>query len=585
MINFRPLLPSIAIPLAVWLFAGMSTASAIEPDFLMDTDPALQAPLPVRRVDPETRSLWLQALARPETDMQRMAAETIARVQEYGIPGLDEAIPLLEKNLSAKTSRQVVRFASARALIALKSRSSCDQLFEVSQSDGADFRQLVEPALADWKYEPAKKVWLDRLTAPETRVRDLVLAIRCLGQIEEPSAAGPLFNIIENPSRDAALRLEAAAAVGRMTSQGLETKAEQLVRATESTTGIDQLIAIRLLANHTSDAAKRILLGLAARKAPAVAAAALHRLNEIDPESLLPLAENAIKSEDPNVRLEGAVVYLKYPTVERITLLTPMLADAHPRVRKDIGEGLWQLTKDSQFTDPVRNTAMQVLDGDRWQGQEQAAILLGFLEHGPAANRLIELLDSPKTVVAVTAAWALRKLASPDTVPQLLEKARERTEQRQSGTQPGLDDQVAHLFEALGVMQVTDAAPLLMQYFPKHPAMGVRSRAAAIWAIGRIHEGKRNSEVEDALTSRITDFADKPPELSTVKEMSAIALARMKAVDQAGMMSSLVKSTPLPVRLGLALRWAIKELVDEELPPPEAVPFREDDWFLQSIHN
>ena len=104
---------------------------------------------------------------------------------------------------------------------------------------------------------------------------------------------------------------------------------------------------------------------------------------------------------------------------------------------------------------------------------------------------------------------------------------------------PALDDQVAHLFEALGVLQAKDSMPLLMQYVSKDFYQGDRSRGAAIWAIGRLMEGTRNSELEDQLSERITDFADRQPETPRVKQMSAIALARMKADDQALLLKEL----------------------------------------------
>lgn len=573
------------LTLTVCLLAISSPVHAIEPDFLMDTDPALQVPQPVRVADPAAKALWLQALDRPEIDMQRKAAETIARAHLYGIPGLEDAIPRLENNLTANTSHEVTRFASARALIALNSRASVEKLFSVSQSGGADLRQLVEPALAEWNYEPARKMWLDRLDSPDTRVRDLVLAIRCLGQVEEQHAIAPLFGIIQDLTRETALRLEAATAIGRIASQGLESKAEKWAQAPQSPTGTDQLIATRLLSRHTSNAAKTLFVRLAGNNVDAVATAALHRLNEIDSESAAVLAERSILRDSSQLKIESVTACLKHPTVERVALLTPLLADAHPQVRTLVCDGLWQLAQETQFNEQIRTAAMHVLDGERWQGQQQAAILLSYIGHQPAADRFIELLDSPRTEVRVTTAWALRKLASPDTVAFLIEKVRQKTEQRQTEAQSGLDDQVAHLIEALGVMQVTDAVPLLMQYVPKHPMMGSRSRGAAIWALGRIFEGKPDPEVEDALIGRLTDFDNKPPEIPLVQEMSAVAIARMKAVDQAPILNSIIRSISLPVRLGVAVRWAVKELTNEELPPPEPNPFREDNWFLRPVHN
>ena len=77
----------------VWLAihlccAGQFVFAAIEPDYLMDSDPQLRLPAPVENFNPAMKALWMMALERPEIDMQRMAAETIARAHQYGIPDL-----------------------------------------------------------------------------------------------------------------------------------------------------------------------------------------------------------------------------------------------------------------------------------------------------------------------------------------------------------------------------------------------------------------------------------------------------------------------------------------------------------------
>ena len=70
----------------VLLLSG-STASAeskIRPDFEMDRDPEIY--VPVRVLSERQKALWQEALARPEADMQRMAADAIARAHAAGFP-------------------------------------------------------------------------------------------------------------------------------------------------------------------------------------------------------------------------------------------------------------------------------------------------------------------------------------------------------------------------------------------------------------------------------------------------------------------------------------------------------------------
>src|SRR5262249_48651698 len=149
------------------------------------------------------------------------------------------------------------------------------------------------------------------------------------------------------------------------------------------------LCAVRLLTRHHGVDSQPLLIELARHPEPAVAAAALHRLNEIDSALVVPLAEFALQNSDPNVRTEGVSAYLKLPALERIPRLAQLLGDADPGIRREVCDGLFQLAVKQELIEAIRDAVMQVLAGDRWQGQEQAALLLGALAHKPAANRLV----------------------------------------------------------------------------------------------------------------------------------------------------------------------------------------------------
>ena len=160
---------------------------------------------------------------------------------------------------------------------------------------------------------------------------------------------------------------------------------------------------------------------------------------------------------------------------------------------------------------------------------------LTLLEHKPAAGRLIELLESKRSDVMIAAAWGLRKVAEPQTVPAVMDKIRRQTDLRKLGSvNPELDEQVAHLFEACGKMQAKEAEPLMMEYVPRDNTRTMDiSRSAAIWALGQLHLGTPDPRVADELAGRVMDNGDKPFESPIVKRMAVVALARMKATDQA----------------------------------------------------
>jgi HEAT repeat protein len=571
--------------LTLLLFAGTGLALAeIQPDFLMDSDPAFRLADRVKNFKRDFVGLWIQALERPDVDLQRMTAETIALAHKHGVPDLNEAIPALETILVAESSHPAARFAAARALTALESRGSAEKMFDASQKFGSDLRQLVEPVLAKWDFAPIRPIWITRLGATAIRQRELVLAIRGLAQVQEVTALQPLLRIALDLVRTPDLRLEAAAAAGQLANHGLDIDADRLSRETRTPHLVNQLCAVRLLARHDDEFSRRLLIGLATDAESSIAAAALGRLNQINPELVLPLAEQAMQRTDQHVREQGAVAYLALPTPDRIPPLARLLDDPHPAVRRQLREGLYLLTQRPELIDPVRAAAMDVLGRDGWRGQEQAALLLGALEHKPAASRFIELLESPRVEVSICAAWGLRKVADPQKIPAIVARIRQQTTLRKVQFVPGLDLQVAHLFEACGRMRVTEAEPLMLEYIPKQGVMGERSRSAAIWSLGWLHEGVPDGSIAVALIDRVMDFALIPPESDLVKQLSAVSLARMKSVDQAPVLRSLVVPKPLNSILGLAILWAVKELTGEELPTPPPEMVGQGVWFLEPLH-
>ncbi len=575
------------LPILTALLVALLAAKAeaeLTPDFLMGTDPEFRSPALVKNFKRDFKGVWQQALQRPEADYQRLTAETVARAHVHGIPNLIELAPTLEKILTAPASQPAARFAAARALIVLESRNSAPLLLEAGLKHGADLRQLVEPALAQWEFAPAREIWMKRLEAPETFPRDLILALRSLGQLRETTSLPTILKLAMDPLQPAHIRLEAAHAAGEIVDTGLEADANQLAHDRRINPLINRLCAVQFLARHSSEDARRLLTELAGDAEPSLAAAALQRLNAIDPELVVPVAAQAMQNADQHIREAGASAFIQRPSPERIKPLARLLDDDHPTVRKMMGESLYRLAENPQLSDVIRTESMQVLAGNRWQGQLQAILVLGMLNHKPAADRFVELLESPRSDVRIHAAWGLRKLGEPRTIPVIVEKIRFLSTERHVRAIPGVDEEIAHLFEACGTMKVKDAEPLMVPYITKDITRTMDlSRSAAIWALGRLHVGAPDDSLSKPLIARVLDDSPKPYESPLVKQMSVVALARMKATDQG---NSLKQSIPLHAPaspLDLATRWAIEELTGEKMPPPVPGRYPDGVWFLEPL--
>jgi hypothetical protein len=301
----------------------------------------------------------------------------------------------------------------------------------------------------------------------------------------------------------------------------------------------------------------------------------------MDTSLVLPLAEKSLQSPDSGVRREGVRAYAAHPTAERIKVLGQHLDDPHPGVRNMVREDFRRLAGDSPWNDGVLKSATEALAAESWRGQEQAALLLGALDHKPAAPRLVELLDSPRGEVMIATAWALRKLSLPETLPAMLKKASYLTDVRlRQRNFDELDFQGAHLFEALGRMNYKPAEPLMRRYVAKNYSMGEYSRSAAIWSLGLLHLGKPDDALAAQIAGRVTEPAvAMPPEMSRVRLAGAIALGKMKASSQAKPLRDYVLQAG-DTHLHLAVRWMLREITGEEFPLPPPATVSKGGWFL-----
>jgi HEAT repeat protein len=298
---------------------------------------------------------------------------------------------------------------------------------------------------------------------------------------------------------------------------------------------------------------------------------------------VLPHAEESFQSPDPKVRQCGIDAYVAVPTPDRMVRVADFLDDPHIEVRGSVRDALYQLAGHPELEAAIRGSAVDVLGRDGWRGQEQALLLLGALDHKAAAPRFVELLESTRAEVLSTAAWALRMVRVSDTLPAMLDKAQRQTEARLAGRgSPGLDDQVAHLFEAMGRMNYREAEPLMRQHIPKNFALGDYSRCAAVWALGLFHAGQPDEDLAAHLVERLRDVSTMPAELNTVRQACAVALGRMGAVSALPALREFLYPNPSdPV--GLRVRWAVMTLTGEDIPVPDFVERYKTNWFLEPL--
>jgi HEAT repeat protein len=552
--------------------------------------------IPMPRVEvvfPERLTeLWLKALARPETDLKCKAADAIALARRRGMKELETTIAPLRAALDQADQHPTVRLAVARTLIALEARETAPSLWQQAQSGSRELRDLVEPALARWDYRPARSIWLERLRDPATARQNLMLAIQALGTVHEDKAAEGILALVRS-NREGAVRLEAARALGSLRGDGLEKDAENVAADASPHAVLFRAAAAVLLQQHRSEQAIRLLRRLADDPEPAVVAPAVARLLALDPELLVPMVERLVANSDANVRSVGVEVLFREPSEKHLHLLAERLDDVHPDVRRKARTSLKELAAKPEWRATVLADGMRQLATQRWRALEQATILLAQLDHKPAAERLVELLSFDRAEVFITAAWGLRQLAVAETLPAIVSHVAaelKRVKHAENQFTPFFfqrDHQLSQLNQLLGRMKCEAGETTLRQYIPriegpKRPVLWPESRAAAIWALGMIREGRAPVTLALDVEARLTDTNRLPPEDDRVRLMATIALGRLKAQDALPTLRVYRGNPADPPSdiIQCAVAWSIHEITGEAMLAPKVTRRVERDWFL-----
>jgi HEAT repeat protein len=443
-----------------------------------------------------------------------------------------------------------------------------------------------------------RRVWLDRLADAKCPRPALLLAIQAAAMVKLDESKAHLRRLTLDRREESVVRIEAARALGVLQTAGLENEARTLADDKSSRRIVDRLIAAAILSRHEGEAAKSILLQLAADPEPAVASIAVERLLALDLGRLEPMLDPLTRSADAGLRLLAARALSERKTSAAVNQLASLLDDSNKDVRLLARTSLIRMAGAPSLKEPACRAALTKLSAEGPRGLEQAAIVLGTLEHQPAADRLVPLLTHRAAQVRVASAWALRRLAAPSTADRVLERVRELTEGKPRPIpdwpdEVGPYDDLEHLIEALGVMRHRAADGVLRKYLPRPPIPLPKGapkaqwlpnlRTAAIWALGRIHADGAPDDLASDLRARLV--ADG----SSIRAMAAVSIGRMKVGSAAPDLRSYseVESEDIVVRRACA--WALGQVTGAPITwPPFPSSTRErwhTGWFIEPIES
>ena len=578
--------------------SGDDKNEIVEPQLLALRDPELLMPPPVRHLPESFLKLWIEAIASPEYELRRDVALSITQAHSEGYRDCSEAAGALIDSLKDESTPRSVLVEVARALAAIEARSSSAKLKELlKKGKGTHFELVAEPALARWGDAEMFALWQERLAVKDVSRHRRLLAIQAIAALprtmtDNAKVQLSLASLIEN-SADKTVVLEASRTLGNVKREGLEPLAEQLSPSSGETSYPATLASVYLLLHHESKPSHGLLLRIITkslsepRHAPIVRAAWIRLLQQEVP-TLATLAPQAIRHSDPEVRRNSIETLTKFPTDEGISLLGLALDDRHPDIRRAARQALLILSRNESLISSVRQTGLAAIARSSWREQEQAVVLLTILNQSDAADRMLQLLSSPRAEVAIAAAWGLRNLKLEKKLATLLTIAEQMDKQIDTGValQPHDPVALAHIFEAIGQARYEPSIPMFKRWIPKNgPRFNYdEARTAAFWATGWLFEGSKDVALAQQLKVRFTDVVAPFPEVSeslTVRYAAAIALGRIGVAE----VSPDLRRFAL-TKLGepeLAAAWSLERLTGEVVPPPDRGAISGTHWKLMPI--
>lgn len=558
-------------------------------DLPVQRDPALPERGVERVLQPRLVELWRAALERDEAELQARAARAIAEVHRRGFDGMALSAPLLARRLG-EVEHPAARVALIDACAALDVREALPVIERLVRDGHREVVLAGDRAMGAMGYAEAGPLWAKRIAEARVAITLRRSAIRAMAKLREQARGETLLTVASDAQQPASLRLEAARALAHtgVAPAGLLSQARALGR---EDAWFSRLIGVTMLAAQGDRADAALLTRFAADASPVVAAEALRQLVEVKPAACLELPQPPWRRDDANVRYQATRCLFAHGVAAAFEPLVELLDDTDPAVRQLAHWSLVQRGEREGSPGPsgeLLSRVQRMLRRGSWRGMERAALLLGRWDHKPAADRLVERLRHERAEVRVAAAAGLRRLEVGRTLPALLQQAQRNTQRmeslRQEPSTPGLlqkiDREQQQIFAAFGVMRHRKADGMLRRYLPKD-SFPSDSRAAAVWALGKIHLGTPDGSLASKLRGRLSDTSLMEPESSEVRVQAAIALARLGAEANTGALRRFAFDEEASDTLQAACRWALEQLTGERQPPLEPKKTSPgEDWFL-----
>lgn len=335
----------------------------------------------------------------PAADALRLGVFALVRLKAYE--------PLAAAVLGPDGESRVRWWPVAFALSRLEDKRALPALLAFARGDGSYARGFAAKGLGALKDPAAVPVLLLLIDPPSLNSGVTIEAIRALGRIGDPRAAKPLLSVLRVPGVGAMLRAETLLALGGLPAD-VETQ-EYFVDYLADPSPVVRAAAIQALAKVDDDSFMTVLSGLDPDSHWSVRAQLAGILATKDPVRALPRLTRMLTDSDQRVVPEvlTALTKLKAPDIVKI-LLEKLQAD-DVGVRASAASNLGEL-KAQEAIEPL-NAAYKRGEVDLLY-DVRAAALEALSNYGPAVGvpALKTALADKDWAVRVRAVELLKKL-------------------------------------------------------------------------------------------------------------------------------------------------------------------------------
>ncbi len=566
----------------------------IKDDWPMFADPVMPEGKKILIVAEKLIPTWLDALASEDDEIRIDAVQTLRLAAQKKLPGLDVAIEPLMAVVADTENSATIRYTSASVLVLLDA-SQAKEVFLAGIQDGEyEMSIITEPSLVKWKVKEMIDIWRARTDTPKSGTL-LRLAFKGLAALGTDKDRQSIVDFSASAANSNALRIDASQAIALYSETPYLAEAAELVNGSAADLIIAANLASPVASQENQAQALEFQKRLCASSVYLAAGIAAEALGQWNQPAVIEMADVLETHKNRRARYAYIVALSNQMTVDRLFLLASYLDDPDPEIRVQVRQWLIEFSAEEDLSAGIVKITEDAVNSQSWRVQEQGMHLAVALDQKQVAPVLIKQLGSQRVEVLVTASWALRRLAVPATLPQVLAYCQSRTNDLMTENLPRdleyeINEQFAHLYQMFGQMKYKPATKLLMRFTNKVEQLRFRIRASAGWALGKIWEDDLTGApgLEDLLYTRLTDEAPIPPEDNLVKRMCAIGLARIGSSNQKTI-DALEKYREATTRQGVpsfsplytGSVWALTKLTGKNYPEPVTETFNEGPWLIQ----